>query len=434
MNTSTTPRSILMGSTYALLAALCSTGCLRSPDEQLGKRIFDDEQLSANRNQSCATCHGPEVGGTGPDAHVNAQGAVYEGSVSGRFGNRKPPAVNYATLAPRFDYGSDGSFLGGSFWDGRATGWRMGEPAAEQAQGPFLNPAEQALSAASDVLERVCGAKYGDTFRSLHGAEACKNPSRGYDAIAHSIVAFEGSVAVNQFSSKYDLWKAGLGELDAQEKLGLSLFEGKARCANCHVLASDDRPALFTDFTYDNLGVPKNPANPFYDMDEVLVDGHPLNPEGRAWVDPGLGGFLQTLVADAAWRDLPYVTPGVAALSADTLASLAVANRGKHRAPTLRNVDKRPHPEFVKAYGHNGYFKSLKAIVHFYNTRDVLPRCPTDLTEVEALAQGCWPAPEVAENLNTTELGKLGLADSEEDAVVAFLRTLSDGAAQVAKR
>ena len=42
--------------------------------------------------------------------------------------------------------------------------------------------------------------------------------------------------------------------------------------------------------------------------------------------------------------------------------------------PTLRNVDKRPRPDFIKAYGHNGYFKSLKEIVHFYNTRDALPR------------------------------------------------------------
>ena len=45
---------------------------------------------------------------------------------------------------------------------------------------------------------------------------------------------------------------------------------------------------------------------------------------------------------------------------------------GKHKVPTLRNVDLRNGPEgFVKAFGHNGYFKSLEEIVHFYNTRDV---------------------------------------------------------------
>ncbi len=86
---------------------------------------------------------------------------------------------------------------------------------------------------------------------------------------------------------------------------------------------------------------------------------------------------------------------------------------GKHKVPTLRNVDKRPYPGFVKAYGHNGYFKSLKEIVHFYNTRDV--------------SGAGWPLPEVAENMNTAEMGKLGLTDAEEEAIVAFLGTLSDG-------
>ena len=87
------------------------------------------------------------------------------------------------------------------------------------------------------------------------------------------------------------------------------------------------------------------------------------------------------------------------------------ANWGKHKVPSLRNVDLRPYPGFVKAYGHNGYFKSLEDIVHFYNTRDVQN----------------WPPPEVAVNVNTAELGNLGLTPAEEADVVAFLKTLSDG-------
>ena len=143
-------------------------------------------------------------------------------------------------------------------------------------------------------------------------------------------------------------------------------------------------------------------------MDEVyLDDGSPINPEGAAWIDPGLAGFLAT-------------RPEWAAMADD--------NMGKHKVPTLRNVDKRPGNNFPKAFGHNGYFKSLEGIVNFYNTRDVKPPCGNDMTtEKDALKQGCWPAPEVSDNVNTDELGNLGLTPEEEAAIVAFLKTLSDG-------
>jgi cytochrome c peroxidase len=103
------------------------------------------------------------------------------------------------------------------------------------------------------------------------------------------------------------------------------------------------------------------------------------------------------------------------------------AEWGKNKVPTLRNVDLRPDAAFVKAYGHNGYFKTLEGIVHFYNTRDVKPVCPGPYTEAEALAADCWPAPEVTDNVNRDELGDLGLTAEEEDALVAFLKVLSDG-------
>ena len=157
-------------------------------------------------------------------------------------------------------------------------------------------------------------------------------------------------------------------------------------CSACHPreLGDGGELPLFTDFTYDNLGVPKNPMNPFYSMPRKW------NPDGEDWVDAGLGGFLK---------------------SAGYSAEAYEADWGKHTVPTLRNVDKRPSPEFVKAFGHNGYFKSLEEIVHFYNTRDVEE----------------WPEPEVSENVNTDELGNLGLTAEEEAAIVAFLKTLTDG-------
>jgi hypothetical protein len=186
---------------------------------------------------------------------------------------------------------------------------------------------------------------------------------------------------------------AGIVDLTEEEEWGLELFEGKGMCSACHPSepGPGGEPPLFTDFSFDNLGVPKNPDNPWYDMDEVFLDdGTPINPLGDTWVDPGLGGFLQTR---PEWL------------------GLAGENMGKHKVPTLRNVDKRPGKGFGKAYTHNGFFKSLKDIVHFYNTRDV----------------EFWPPPEVAMNVNTDELGDLGLTDAEEDAIVAFMATLSDG-------
>ena len=177
------------------------------------------------------------------------------------------------------------------------------------------------------------------------------------------------------------------------------LFMGQGKCAKCHVLTPKNSAALFTDYTFDNLGVPRNPENPFYT--ELA-----FNPLGAAWIDLGLGGFLATRLDYAPFANVNY---------------------GMHKVATLRNVDKRPSADFVKAYSHNGYFKSLKRIVHFYNTRDVLPRCTSSVTDAEAEMMGCWPLPELALNMNTKELGNLGLSPADEDAIVAFMATLSDG-------
>jgi cytochrome c peroxidase len=366
--------------------------------EQLGKSIFFDENLSLNQNQSCASCHGPEVGWTGPLSGTNAHGAVYEGSVPDSFGDRKPPSAAYATLSPIFHQDKQGLFIGGNFWDGRATGEKLGNPAADQAQGPFVNPVEQALAAPANVVERVCAAAYGDLFREVWGAGACDNVDMAYDGIALSIAAYEASPEVNAFTSKHDLTFTGAAKLSKQERRGFALFRGKGQCRRCHT--SNGKLALFTDFTFDNLGVPQNPENPA----GVAPD----------FVDAGLGGFLM----NAGYDEDVYE-----------------AEWGKQKVPTLRNVGKgsceaepeNPDDCIVKAYAHNGYFKSLEGIVHFYNTRDVKLECPGPYTEAQALAGDCWPPPEVAENVNTDELGDLGLTPEEEAAIVAFLKTLSDG-------
>lgn len=421
--------ALIMSAMIVGVAGVALAGvAMLSPNEVLGKAIFFDDNLSLNRNQACAACHAPDVGFTGPLSDINAGGSVYEGSVLGRFGARKPPAASYATPSPIFHFVIDHKeplFIGGNFWDGRATGDKLGNPAADQAQGPFLNPVEQALSDNACVVYRVCDLAngYPVSFQSVWGVAACDiawpmgvettcategmmvalSPAdrakvdMAYDQIALSIAEYEDSAEVNSYSSKYDAVLAGLADFTNSEKKGLNIFTGKGKCDNCHIIdrRANGDPALLTDFTFDNLGVPKNPDNPVYSVDP-------------GFVDYGLGGFLATL--------------------GDVYEPMVEDNLGKHKVPTLRNVFKAPYAGFVKAYTHNGYFKTLEQIVHFYNTRDAKPLCADPLTRVDdAMAMNCWPAPEVEENVNDSELGNLHLSPSQEADLVEFLKTLDDG-------
>ena len=406
-------RMTLVAVTAALAAGFvivlsAQTGAVNlSPMEELGKKLFFDKTLSSPPGQDCALCHGPSVGYTGASEHFNKAAGVYEGAVKGRFGNRKPPAAAYAGWNPNLRLAPDGEFVGGMFWDGRATGEVLGDPLAEQAIGPFLNPLEQNMPDAKSLVRAVKASAYAGLFEKVFGPGSLEaDPQKAYENIGRAIAAYERSAEVNTFSSKFDgFWRAasakglkveaidgtnerdyrGLG-LSDREVHGFALFATKGMCAKCHVLTPvAGNPPIFADYKYDNLGVPRNPANPFYGQDKAY------NPDGKAWVDKGLGGYLETV---------------------GKYKALAAANMGKHRTPTLRNADKRPSPGFVKAFMHNGYFKSLKDVVHFYNTRDV--------------AGAGWPAPEVAANLNKTEMGDLGLTGDEEDAIVDFMKALTD--------
>jgi cytochrome c peroxidase len=396
--------AVLLGSLGALAG---SDEVILSESEALGKEIFFDELLSLNGNQSCASCHGPESGFTGADTEFNSfGGAVYEGSVAGLFGDRKPPSAAYATPSPIFHLDKKGTWTGGNFWDGRATGELLGNPAADQAQGPFVNPVEQALPDSACVAYFVTTGPYGGLFESVWGTNASTiawpadvsndcttsgttvsldlqdraKADMAFDQIALSIADYEASPEVNAFSSKFDLKE----KLTKQEQQGRRLFQGRARCSVCHT--SNGRFPLFTDYTFDNLGVPANPD---------LAGG----------VDYGLGGALMA----AGYDEDVYE---------DEL--------GKHKVPTLRNVDKGVDDGIDKAYMHNGYFKTLEGVVDFYNTRDVKPVCPGLITEAQALVEGCWPAPEVSDNVNSDELGDLGLSPEDEAAIVAFLKILTD--------
>jgi cytochrome c peroxidase len=433
----------------------------------LGKLLLFDKQLSVNRNEACTFCHMPDVDFTGPISLLNMTTVAYPGSVRdaaadpahSRYGHRKPQSYTYAPYYPVLQYNqTQGDFYGGNFWDLRATGSYLQNPAAEQAQDPPVDPNEMGFADTACVVHRLSQSSYKWFFEAVWGAQAfgikwpldidkvCSTPGpaladdplpvhldpadRGrsnstYDQFALAIAAYEAAPDISPFSSKFDYALANPGQavLNSDEQAGWDLFHGKAKCNTCHLDGTESiagkanrkitpgdmgsKAPLFTDFTSTNLGLPRNPAIPYYHEDKPDGFGYAANPAGLTFVDKGVGDFLRNarLNPNSDW------------------ARFAPQFDGKFQVSTLRNVDKRPRPDFVKAYMHNGYFKSLKEVVHFYNTRDTLPRCEHG-TRGEKVT--CWPAPEIPQNM-TKEIGNLGLTNEQEDQVVAFLKTLTDG-------
>jgi len=378
----------------------------------LGEKLYNDMNLSANKNQSCATCHNPnpiaplKVGTFVDDRLIPLAGwletvplPVSRGSHETRFGGRNTPSSAYAALSPAFRFDAvAGLYVGGQFWDGREMSL------AGQAAGPFRNPVEMAmtdkkavvsaLKASTDVdYQTLFAAAYETEPDELSGSPVPFNLSavdtatnqgvlEAYDLATKAIGEFEKTQLFNKFNSKYDYFLAGLETLTADEQKGLKIFEGKGKCALCHIskasIAPDGgpMPPLFTDFTYDNLGVPKN----LY-IEDLIGSDQPT--------DLGLGAVL-----------------------GDPLQN------GKFKVMSLRNI------AITAPYAHNGVFQTLEQIVHFYNTRDILGLC-TDNKD-PGFGVTCWPAPEVADNMNTAELGNLGLTAEQERMLVAFLKTLTD--------
>jgi cytochrome c peroxidase len=245
------------------LIPVAGSGADLSPVEQLGKQLFFDANLSTPVGQSCASCHSPDTGFSGPSSDTNSGSAVYPGAAPGRFGNRKPPSVAYASFSPKRTYKqADETWVGGQFWDGRS------DDLIEQAQGPFLNPLEMNNASGAEVVDKVRQARYRPLFERVYGPRALDTAQTdaAFVQIATSIAAYETSREVNAFSSKYDAYLAKRATLTPQEERGLKLFAGQANCTACHPHEADHdgTPPLFTDFTYDNVGAPRNTANPFY--------------------------------------------------------------------------------------------------------------------------------------------------------------------------
>lgn len=291
---------------------------------------------------------------------------VSEGAVEGLFSNRNSMTIAYSAFVPPLSYDEkEETYVGGLFWDGRMNSLQ------EQAGEPFLNPVEMGNPDKEMVAAKAGRAAYYPEIVRLYGDP--ENADSLYACITDAIAAYERSSEINAFTSKYDAYLAGKISLSEEEVLGLALFKEKALCAECHIL--DDDPVagrtLLTDHTYDNLGIPVHLENPFFSVPAAF------NPWGKDTVDLGLGGIVK-----------------------DSLEN------GKFRVPTLRNI------ELTAPYGHNGYFNTLEEIVHFYNVRDVGNE---------------FPPAEYPATVNKEELGDLKLTAEEEAALVAFLKTLTDG-------
>jgi len=388
-----------------------------TPIEELGEFLYFDEDLSEPAGQSCSSCHDPTVGFDDPDSDL----PVSEGVIPGLFGGRNSPISAYAMYSPIFHFDAgEGLWIGGQFWDGRAMGYVLGDPLADQAVGPFLNPVEMANTSKQQVIDDIKVSEYAELFEQVWGPGSLNDVETAYDQVGLSIAAFERTQLFAQFNSKYDAYLAACisngGDMDdcakgvgktaekvgkkifsKEEWYGLQLFMGEnnndgilqkgegAMCAACHVAdwtaAADYAlpvvvpdwapegmvPPVFTDFTFDNLGIPKS--------EHPLLENAP--------VDLGLGPIVEDM-----------------------------AENGKFKVMTVRNIG------LSAPYGHNGYFERLKDIVHFYNTRDVPGSLPKGMS---------WDPPEYPDTVNFDELGNLGLSDADEDALVEFMKTLSDG-------
>src|SRR5256886_2542676 len=313
--------------------------------ELLGKLMLYDKQLSVNRNEACTFCHMPATGFTGPVSELNRTTGSYPGSVRTRFSNRKPQSHAYAPLAPVLHYNpGQGDLVGGNFWDMRATGRRLGNPAAEQAQGPPTNPVEMGLPDIACAVYRAPQRPYRALFERVWGQQAfaiewpgdveqvCDQSGpppaddpmpvhlgpldRGraaatFDQIAQSIAGYEASAEVTTFTSKFDAVLAGKAQFTPQEQAGYELFRGKAQCNECHRDGGPGEDPLFTDFTASNIGTPANPLLPYYAEQRPDAHGYAANPAGSAYVDPGVAGFLSTYQllsqpssVDARWVSL----------------------------------------------------------------------------------------------------------------------------------
>jgi cytochrome c peroxidase len=445
--------------------------------ETLGELMNYDKNISPGKNQACASCHMPYVAFSGPIPSVNLTMIAYPGTVHFRAGKRTAQRYTYSPFFPVLQFNEEqGLFFGGNFWDSRATGYLLRSPDAHQAQGPPVDTQEMGNPDTACIAFKLSQAEYRPLFEQVWGAgsldikfppkteEICATPggaavfgtdttpvklkpedrllaNTAYDHWGQSISAYENSVQVSAFSSKFDAMLKGNYTFTADEMAGYNLFKGKGNCNSCHVdgrgttlnpgqvdtsTTATANPPLFTCFGSANEGLPLNPRDAIYYQTTPDSFGFTGNPLGFGYRDLGMGTFLRS--GPGSWPN-PNQNWTPQAPNVDGQFQVSSA-RNVAMTPPQCPTTEAPGPYFQKEFFHNGYIKSLKQLVHFYNTRDVYAydvtsgNCPPGTTE----KVDCWPRPEVP-SPTTIDMttGMLGLTDHEEDLIVAFLQTLTDG-------
>ena len=350
---------------------------------RLGELAFEDPSLSASGRLSCASCHAPETGHAAP----NDQAVQMGGAQMDQAGLRSSPSIRYLQNVPPFHVEADGTPVGGFFWDGRAASLQ------DQAHGPLLGAREMANSSQADAVMKVTRTAWADRFRALLGIPVESNTPRAFDQLTLALQQFQlEDRRFKSFSSKYDEVLRGRARLSAQEARGLALFNApdKGNCAACHPSSPglDGQPPLFTDFSFDVLGLPRNP--------EIPANADP------AYFDLGLCGRTE-LRDRTEWC-------------------------GAFKVPSLRNVALR------RALFHNGVFKSLKTALTFYVQRDTHPEkwYPVRADGSVDVFNDLPPAYRLNVNRSEAPYNRVpgiapALSETDIDDVIAFLNTLTDG-------
>ncbi len=376
-----------------------------TPVERLGKDIFEDTSLSQPAGVACVSCHDPAQAYQGNNGSSLA--ALARGAPKGALGKRNTPTIMYSSFAPPFEFIEDHDAktgavekipVGGQFYDGRAV------DLIAQVEGPLLDPNEMNAVSKRAVVEAIRDGAYAPLAREVLGDKIFDDPETAYVKLAAAVAAFESSPRFHPFASKFDDVLRGKAKFTPIEEQGFTLFKNpeKGNCLACHAgveKSHEPRDWLFTDYTYDVLGAPKNRRIP--------ATAGP----GKA---PDLGLCQRPEIKSAA----------PAGFDTDSLC-------GAFKVPTLRNV------AVTGPWMHNGGLTKLRDVVAFYATRDTRPGrwYPGEKQKFDDLPAVYHANVNVAEIPYDRKAGqKPRLDDSEIDAIVAFLETLTDRPAAYATR